>query len=454
MSLDKIENHSVSNTINVSPPIAFDLWFHIISNHLSLTDFPRMFLLNKSFKALFQSDKMWKSKYGIHFPHLYEAIQGQNNVNWYQTFKQTYLTQYKNLTPEKKKIFTLIKEEERERLKSMNFGQGKLRDLHYLTDSDNNSVEKHLVKYASQSYRNFIFNNFIVPFYQHDPKKRDIFNYTLLHWCIKLNQTDLVKKLIHEEAYGVDEFIDLNSTPLILSAQVGNRDLVDFLLNLNADVNATGQGIYTALSSAISHGHTLIVERLLECKTITLDEGSLVNAAKRGFIDIVTLLVNRDNSTINSANYPGETPLRMAAIKGHVDVVKLLLQSGASIKDCTSALGKTLLMSLVEKNKDTSKNGINILSILLNYSSEDDALIAFPGRAWGNKEGDPNIGDTVLHIAAAQGNIEAYKLLSTSFPKLVAIRNCKGQTALDLAPTELKPLFLETCAQQNSIRLG
>jgi TatD DNase family protein len=71
----------------------------------------------------------------------------------------------------------------------------------------------------------------------------------------------------------------------------------------------------------------------------TKDESPLMLAALRGYLDVCKLLIARDADV----NKPGWTPLHYAATGGHIDVMRLLLDNHAYI-DAASPNGSTPLM--------------------------------------------------------------------------------------------------------------
>src|SRR5438045_5390865 len=65
-------------------------------------------------------------------------------------------------------------------------------------------------------------------------------------------------------------------------------------------------------------------------------------AADKGHVDVVKLLLNA-NANIEAADKYVRTPLSWAAEKGHVDVVKLLLNANANIEATDNEYGRTPL---------------------------------------------------------------------------------------------------------------
>ncbi|GAW21676.1 hypothetical protein ANO14919_111990 [Xylariales sp. No.14919] len=125
-------------------------------------------------------------------------------------------------------------------------------------------------------------------------------------------------------------------TPLSLAAAMGHLDLCKALIDFGADVNnrdyVYGQ---TPLSLAAAHGHQKTVELLLHAgsdhRNYTSGTPTLAMAIRSANLDIVRLLLE-SGAEINIANVQtGETALSQAAALGHVPIVSLLLESGAEV---------------------------------------------------------------------------------------------------------------------------
>ena len=88
------------------------------------------------------------------------------------------------------------------------------------------------------------------------------------------------------------------------------------------------------MREACGKGDTEEVERLIragvDVNKVDSDYGytPLYLAAERGHIDIVKLLIN-NGANISEKSSDGETPLYWVAREGYVDIVKLLLSAGA-----------------------------------------------------------------------------------------------------------------------------
>ena len=169
---------------------------------------------------------------------------------------------------------------------------------------------------------NKFHKGFFVPSKKHTYTMFDCFEpLALLHLVTTLNaQTETVPtvwptlwKFISPyrfKQHGIDRLIiypltDSNEPPLSLqeAASIGNVDLVRMIIENGTDVDSMDDQFYkTALHRAVAGGHQEIVEFLL-------NKGADVNAQDR----------------------EGRTPLHYASERGHKDVAKLLIDKGADV---------------------------------------------------------------------------------------------------------------------------
>lgn len=142
-------------------------------------------------------------------------------------------------------------------------------------------------------------------------------------------------------------------TALYRAAAKGDRRMVKVLIELGADPSIAADNRYpsSAIDVAREEGHKEIVE--------TLERGEeVLNAARRGDLSHLEFLLERDASVDFRDQY-GLTAIHMAAIKGHKDVVMLLVEFGSDL-ECTEAEGRTPLhMAAISGNKDTVEVLIN-----------------------------------------------------------------------------------------------
>lgn len=118
---------------------------------------------------------------------------------------------------------------------------------------------------------------------------------------------------------------------IALASLNGHANIVKELITAGADVNARiGKGA-TALFTAVWSGH----------------------------LDIVRLLINTNDIDLNATVANGDTPLSIAARLGHLEMVQSLLAAGANIQDYEKLVARTQMMGRPD-----------ITQVLKKYSSQ------------------------------------------------------------------------------------
>jgi ankyrin repeat protein len=138
-------------------------------------------------------------------------------------------------------------------------------------------------------------------------------------------------------------------------------------------------------------------------------------AAETGNIEIVSEMLSRDTGLVNATDADGYTPLHRAAYEGHLNIVDLLLDNGASL-DVGSVDGWTPLHSASYWGQT------EVVAALIHHGAFLNA--------------QTNGGQTPLHLAAAApngGSLGVIQLLLMNEFVDTTIRNQVGETAQDIA---------------------
>lgn len=206
-----------------------------------------------------------------------------------------------------------------------------------------------------------------------------------LFWAAGSGHTDLIRLLLSSgaEPNGLEE--DGRLTPLAVAAVRGHEDAVWALLDgggegIDIDRKGRADG-RTVLSHSAEDGQEVIVKRLIETgaeveQRDNLGRTPLSWAAQRGRTVTTRLLlaVGADQDSVDERSPGGRTPLLYAADEGHEDVVALLLQRGANPDLCDggnwSPLGKAVV-----------KGHVGVVRVLLEEGRADPGVGRIFGRS-------------------------------------------------------------------------
>lgn len=201
-----------------------------------------------------------------------------------------------------------------------------------------------------------------------DPNSRDKKGMCPLHMAAWSGRDQIVKTLLENRA-----LVNLPSfsgeTPLLLASQHGYANVVEILMKFNADPTIRNNNLDSPLDAACQFGHTAVVRLLLmrgevvhmlhQKQVDSRFQLPLHLAAKGGHVDVSRLLIE-SGADVNQKTSQG-TSLHRAALFGKVEVVKLLLELGA---DARAVNEKNLTPLDIVNEFTTSRAGIEIKQLL------------------------------------------------------------------------------------------
>jgi hypothetical protein len=177
-------------------------------------------------------------------------------------------------------------------------------------------------------------------------------------------------------------------------------------------------------------GHTKLVAPLMNLSKVTRNcihlqpimmnvklgwrgRTQLHHCARKGFTTSVKRLLSIRNINVNVKDDEfGETPLHWAALNGHIEIARLLLQNGAEVNVKSDGGNTPLHWAASHGNVDT-------LHLLVENGADLEA--------------QDNSGSRALHRAVSNGNLPFVKELISRYHVDVNARRNDGRTALWLA---------------------
>ncbi len=251
------------------------------------------------------------------------------------------------------------------------------------------------------------------------------------------SEGDLVKiqTIVSGNPNLVDSADDKGSTPLHLASSKGHLEVVKFLLEKSADIEAVNGRGFTPLQLAAYSGQRPVVEFLLgkganiNAKNKSMDMTALDFAFMREFqahkLDIAPFLIYKGAQfEVNKKSRMGLTALDMTIVFGYTEAADYLLGLGADI-NYVGRDGKTPLASAISRGRP------EIARLLIEKGADVNVpdKEGYPPVYWAVEKGQVNIvgmlldkgvninfvekrhGRTLLHIAAIKGYKDVVDIL-------------------------------------------
>jgi len=282
---------------------------------------------------------------------------------------------------------------------------------------------------------------------------------TPLHFAAQRGELKTARELLDTGAVVVDAATNLGATPLHVAAEQGHLAMASLLLEAKASHAAVTDAGLQPLHFAAENGHGPIVRLLLDRRAAASAQTSSGHtplhvcaasqkASPAMLLSAARVLLTHAAGALASIDAPtllGFTALHLAALKGHEEMVQLLLASGASA-DVPTATGHTALHVAAEKGQS------GVVELLLgrgratlearSHMGHTPLSIALDAGAYGTarellrRGADPSTCDhrgvTPLHLAARRGATEMVTTLLRAHVPVDAL-NAAGLSPLTVA---------------------
>uniref|UniRef100_A0A1I7W1Z3 ANK_REP_REGION domain-containing protein n=1 Tax=Loa loa TaxID=7209 RepID=A0A1I7W1Z3_LOALO len=276
---------------------------------------------------------------------------------------------------------------------------------------------------------------------------RNADNENVLIVAARTGQADIVKDFISD--FDLEDTDADGWTALLDAAYMGHEEVVKILLEAGAAVDYSDMLGWSPLMWAVYKNHYACAQLLIQFKAHVnlIDEEDnltpLIIAAGRGYVPFVELLIGA-GAEVNACDKFGSTALIWAARRGYKPIIELLLDAGAEL-DAVGMYGSTALMMATRGNfigivklllsrepniNTVDQNGLSPLAIAAREGYVEIASMFIQLGAYVNAV--DRFGNSILAGAVRSGNVEIVKMLLEKHADVNA-RDSENRTALHLA---------------------
>ena len=246
-----------------------------------------------------------------------------------------------------------------------------------------------------------------------------------IHLAAQQGRVSVAALLLERDESCLAAVDNLHNTPLHYAARHCRLAMIEFLLNEGASINTKNLNSYTPLMLAVYYGSAIGVREILEhsnCQ-VELRDGLGKNAfsiaIEKNEKLVVTEILNhrRGRWLVNEKDDEDKTPLHVVARHGYVEILDLLLDTKNCDLVALNSFKETPLHVAAYNGNAT------IVQRLLDYLREVSIEMI---------ENEDMNGNTALHCACEQGQLEVVELLVRAKANINA-NNFKNFTPLHLA---------------------
>ncbi|XP_061191259.1 ankyrin repeat domain-containing protein 17-like isoform X1 [Saccostrea echinata] len=242
---------------------------------------------------------------------------------------------------------------------------------------------------------------------------------SLLSLACSAGYYELAQVLLAMKANVEDRGIKGDCTPLMEAASGGYVDIVKLLITHDADVNAQSSAGNTPLHYAACGGFEDVVQELIEAGANVEQHNEnghtpLMESASAGHVGVARILLAAGAGINTHSNEFKESALTLACYKGHLEMVKFLLEAGADQEHKTDEMHTALMEASMDGH-------VEVARLLL----DSGAQVNMPADSF----------ESPLTLAACGGHVDLAALLIERGANLEEV-NDEGYTPLMEAARE------------------
>jgi len=246
--------------------------------------------------------------------------------------------------------------------------------------------------------------------------------------AIREDKLESVAAILKSTPDLVNQTNQFGQTPLRLAAQMGHTNIVDYL---------DSHGAHWDPASAILTGRTEVLRKLIaQQPELAADGGLLQMAAAAGEVPAAEILLAA-GANLKATSRDGLSPLGLALLRHHDDMVELLLKKGAikNLFDAVFTDDAEAAAALIHKDKSlvsaTNTAGVSVTEIAAACGSEKTLKLLLDKGVSPNFQ-NPATGRSLLHAAAIYDQTNTALLLIHRHAKLNVADN-SGFTPLHVS---------------------
>ncbi|XP_048250649.1 uncharacterized protein LOC124152553 [Haliotis rufescens] len=240
----------------------------------------------------------------------------------------------------------------------------------------------------------------------------------ILHVACLGGHVDMVKHVLSQKVTDINSRGQYVRTPLMVAAVNGHRQVFDLLVTQGADVTLVDDGRNNILHVACLGGHVDMVKYVLSQKVADINskgqlgETPLMVAAEKGHRQVFDLLVTR-GAGVSLVDQLRNNILHVACLGGHVDMVKYVLSQKVTDINSRGRYGRTPVMVAAEKGHR------QVFDLLVTQGA--DVSLVDDGR------------NNILHVTCLGGHVDMVKYVLSQKIADINSRGQHGRTPLMVA---------------------